>query len=135
MPLHECDNCTHEPEPIAVDTGPPKAVVETAVDADVEIARIGADRDVTVARIEHKSLEEANAVRIAELEAQLLALTAPPVAPAAEEEPPAAVMVEAPAPAEPAHEDPELPEREHPNPAEHSAKHSGYGSKSWFSNA
>src|ERR1035441_5934813 len=107
MPLHECDNCTHEPEPAIIDAGPPKAVVETAVDADVAIAQIGADRDVTVARIASKSAEEELRIRCAERNPQRHKATAPPAVAPVADEPPAAVMVEAPAPAEPAHEDPE----------------------------
>jgi len=125
--MHDCPNCEHEAEPVVVESGPDPAAVEIAGEASVEVARIEADRDVVIAKLQTRSVDEEVAVQLAALAAENDALRAQ-LAPA-EPEQAQVVAVEAPAAAEP---EGELPERETPNVPEHEPQHRGYGSKGWF---
>lgn len=79
----------------------PEIVIEEAPDtepvaaAEVEVARIEADRDVTIARIENRVLDDELMVRVAALEAENEALRAQLAPPEPE---PVPVVVSEPAP-------------------------------------
>lgn len=101
-----------EPEPIVVDDGTADAA-EAVSDASVEVARIQADRDVTVAKIEHRAVDEELVTSLAAMQARLDVIEAAMAPP----EPEPVVVVPEPAPEpEPIAEAP--PETEHHAPKE-----------------
>lgn len=71
--MHNCPDCgiEHgEPEPVIVEDNSDKAA-EAVGDASVEVARIEADRDVAVAKIANRGLDEDTAALIAGLQARV----------------------------------------------------------------
>lgn len=113
--MHNCAECGIEHE-----APEPEVVVEEAVDlepvaeADVRVAEINADRDIKIAKIERGGAEDEMAVRLAEVEGNLMgmrevldALMNPPQPEAAP------VIIEEPAPA-PEEEMPPREERHEP---------------------
>lgn len=117
--MHNCPDCgiEHEaPEPVVIE----EAVdVEPVAEANVEIARIEADRDIKVAKIERGMMADEMEIRLAEVEGNLRgmrevldALVNPPApepAPIVIEEPEPEVEMEIP-PKEERHE-PKAPSR------------------------
>lgn len=113
--MHTCPDCGIEHEQPM-----PEVVVEEAMDpepiadASVEVARIEADRDIAVAKIEHKALDEELVMQLSALQARLDALEAMN---APEPEPEPVVITEAPAPEPEPMEPPKAEERpEEPRP-------------------
>lgn len=60
-----------DPEPVVIEEAPD---TEPIADAAVEVARITADRDVTIAKIEHRAIDDELAVQLAALQAENEAL-------------------------------------------------------------
>lgn len=83
-----------DPEPVVIEEAPD---TEPIADAAVEIARIEADRDVAVAKIENRAADEDLAVTVAALMAENDALRAQ-LAPAEEQQQEAVVVVADPEP-------------------------------------
>jgi hypothetical protein len=129
-----CTHCGNElPESEAVAEIAADAVVES-VAAEVEIARIQADRDIQLAKLQLRATDVEQVAELAAAEAVADVLTdivAPP-----EETPqePATVVVEAPTQevdTEPAPTD--MPRAEEHSEPHHETKSPSYGSKGWFS--
>jgi len=81
--MHPCPECgiEHgEPEPVVVEDNSDKAA-EAAGEASVEVARIEAKRDVDVARIQNRGLDEQLAADLAALQARIDVLEAAAIPP------------------------------------------------------
>lgn len=79
-----------DPEPVIVEEAPD---LEPVADASVRIAEVQADRDVTIAKIEHRAMDDELAVQLAAALAENEALRAQLAPPEPEETP---VVVQAP---------------------------------------
>jgi hypothetical protein len=133
-----CTNCGSE-LPGDLDIAPDP--VAEAAHADVEVARIQADRDIKLARIQARMATEDLEVEVAADEATIAVLENEVLAPAGdapEQDPGTPVtIVEAPAqvPEQPEEEAAAPPQGEHHEPASEPAgksSGSGYGSSAWF---
>lgn len=85
-----------EPEPVVIEEAPD---TEPIADAAVEIARIEADRDVTIAKVVNRAADEDVAATIAALQAENDALRAQLAPPHEEQQQEAVVVVADPEPA------------------------------------
>ena len=87
-----------DPEPVIIEEAPD---TEPVADAAVEIARIEADRDVTIAKVVNRSMDEDTVATIAALQAENEALRAQLAPPEPEPEEIAVVVANADAEAAP----------------------------------
>ena len=107
---HVCQGCGLEHEDVTEPAEPVIVDTEPIADANVQVAEIEANRDVTIARIQAKSEEAWQESRVAQLEAELtgmretLARLAPP-APEPDPDPEPVVIMDDPEP-EPVTEEP-----------------------------
>lgn len=92
-----------EPEPVVIEEAPD---TEPIADAAVEIARIEANKEVTIAKIEHRAIDEDLTAQLAALAAENEALRAQLAPPEPEGGEVAVVVAQAEAEAEPPAEEP-----------------------------
>jgi len=90
---HDCPGCACEPEPVIVETAPDMTPV---ADASVDVARIEADRDVAVAKVNARAIDEEAVAEMARLQARVDVLEA-----AAAPPPPPPAVIDLPPPSEP----------------------------------